>query len=105
MKKAQLCMILVFVLLLAAGAVSVSIHEQRDYSELENRTLQQKPAFSYKKVLKGTYQKQYEAYLSDQFPGRDSWVDMAVSMEAVMGKKDINGVYPVSYTHLTLPTT
>ena len=49
MKKAQLCMILVFVLLLAAGAVSVSIHEQRDYSELENRTLQQKPAFSYKK--------------------------------------------------------
>ena len=93
MKKAQLCMILVFVLLLAAGAVSVFIHEQRDYSELENRTLQQKPAFSYKKVLKGTYQKQYEAYLSDQFPGRDSWVDMAVSMEAVMGKKDINGVY------------
>lgn len=86
-------MILVFVLLLAAGAVSVFIHEQRDYSELENRTLQQKPAFSYKKVLKGTYQKQYEAYLSDQFPGRDSWVDMAVSMEAVMGKKDINGVY------------
>lgn len=86
-------MILFFVLLLAAGAVSVSIHEQRDYSELENRTLQQKPAFSYKKVLKGTYQKQYEAYLSDQFPGRDSWVDMAVSMEAVMGKKDINGVY------------
>lgn len=93
MKKAQLCMILVFVLLLAAGAVSVSIHEQRDYSELENRTLRQKPDFSYKKVLKGTYQKQYEAYLSDQFPGRDSWVDMAVSMEAVMGKKDINGVY------------
>lgn len=86
-------MILVFVLLLAAGAVSVSIHEKRDYSELENRTLQQKPAFSYKKVLKGTYQKQYENYLSDQFPGRDSWVDMAVSMEAVMGKKDINGVY------------
>lgn len=86
-------MILVFVLLLAAGAVSVFIHEQREYSELENRTLQQKPAFSYKKVLKGTYQKQYEAYLSDQFPGRDSWVDMAVSMEAVMGKKDINGVY------------
>lgn len=93
MKKAQLCMILVFVLLLAAGAVSVSIHEQRDYSELENRALQQKPAFSYKKVLKGTYQKQYETYLNDQFPARDSWVDMAVSMEAVMGKKDINGVY------------
>ena len=93
MKKAQLCMVLVFCLLLAGCGISVSIHKQRDYSQLENRTLQQKPTFSYKKFLNGTNQKQDETYLSDQFPGRDGWVDMAVYIQTVMGKKDINGVY------------
>ena len=59
----------------------------------ENRELQKKPKFTGKKWKKGTYQKQYESYLNDQFFLRDGWVRLAVGMQALLGQKDINGVY------------
>lgn len=65
----------------------------RFFSETENRTLAQKPAFSIQAWLDGSYQKSYEAYVTDQFPGRDRWIGAKAGTQRFLGKKDSNGVY------------
>ncbi len=65
----------------------------RFFSETENRTLAQKPAFSIQGWLDGSYQKNYEAYVTDQFPWRDRWIAAKTGTQRLSGKKDSNGVY------------
>lgn len=66
---------------------------QKAFSPSENRYLAMRPQFTIKSLVSGQYGKEYEAYLSDQFPGRDVWIGGKVYGERFMGKKDVNGVY------------
>jgi len=45
-------------------------------SERENRTLTQKPSFSFSTLFDGTYISTVETYYSDQFPARDLFLDV-----------------------------
>ncbi|NCE65806.1 hypothetical protein D1159_14785 [Pseudoflavonifractor sp. 524-17] len=74
---------------LAAGAIT----PDRAFSPLENRTLEQLPSPTVKTVLNGSFMSSFEAYVTDQFPGRDIWVDMKARTEKAMGKQENNGVY------------
>lgn len=85
--------IAVFCAMLGAGFFSTAIVPSREYSDTENRQLETKPVFSMEDIWSGEYQEHYETYLNDQMAFRDQWVNMAVSMERLLGKKDINGVY------------
>lgn len=67
--------------------------KEKEFSETENRYLQQKPEISLKKVLNGTFEADYEAYIKDQFPARDSWVGLKNKFEYSLGKQEMNGVY------------
>ena len=71
---------------------SMAKSEQK-YSEIEKRELAQYPKVSWKRVLKGKFQKEYETYLADQIFARDQWVSLYSNMEFYIGKKEINGVY------------
>lgn len=93
MKKLKILLVVIFVLSLSAGPVASILIPEQDYSDRENRELTDKPEFSAKKFLKGKYQKRYEEWLSDRFVCRDGWSALAANMQAVMGKKEINGVY------------
>ncbi len=66
-------------------------------SESENRALAQKPKFSlaslFAKEDKEKFTTKYEAYLTDQFIGRDTWISVKTRTELLLGKTDINGVY------------
>lgn len=93
MEKGNRILIVVFCLLLFGCTTATFILPKKEVSVAENRELQKKPKFTEKKVKKGTYQKQYEKYLNDQFFLRDSWVRLAVGMQSFLGQKDINGVY------------
>lgn len=93
MKKGNIVLIVVFCLMLFGCAAATFILPAKEFSVAENRELQKKPKFTGKKWKKGTYQKQYESYLNDQFFLRDGWVRLAVGMQALLGQKDINGVY------------
>ena len=55
--------------------------------------MEQKPQLTKEQFLQGKYQEKYETYLSDQFFLRDRWVDLAVTLQKQMGKRDINNVY------------
>lgn len=66
---------------------------EKKFSESENRFLAGKPEFSWKRLADGSFGTDYEAYLSDQFPFRHTFVAAKAGTERLLLKKDINGVY------------
>lgn len=75
------------------GCAASFLMPDREFSQTENRYLQQKPEFSWEGLLDGSYGKAYEAYLGDQFPLRDRFVELKTGAERLLGKEDVNGVY------------
>ena len=76
-------------LFLVANAAS----PDREFSEMENRNLEQMPTVSAKSLLSGEFMKDFETYTTDQFVGRDAWIGLKSSMERALGKKENNNVY------------
>ena len=83
---------------LAANAVS----PDRTFSEVENRNLEQLPAVDFgtpEKLFRdgnffnGQFMRDFETYTTDQFIGRDAWVDLKARTERALGKKENNNVY------------
>ena len=65
----------------------------KEFSELENRVLEQRPTPSLKTLASGAFMEDFETYTTDQFVGRDFWVGAKARLEALMGKQENNGVY------------
>ena len=83
---------------LVANAVS----PDRTFSEVENRKLEQLPAVDFgtpEKLFRdgnffnGQFMRDFETYTTDQFIGRDAWVDLKARTERALGKKENNDVY------------
>ena len=85
--------ILMFVVILFGLTMRSLTIEEKTYSSTEKRELQTKPKIRKKTIQNGKFQKKYEAYLSDQFPGRDAWVQLQTDVSRVLGKTESNGVY------------
>lgn len=93
MKRVKMIFVLLFLWMLGGTAVWSFLSPDREFSDMENRTLINKPKLTVKAVLSGSYQKKYEKYLSDQIFFRDTWVGIYADMQHVLGKKEVNGVY------------
>lgn len=65
---------------------------KREYSELENRKLQQVPAFSWSALFSNQWTADYGLYIQDQFAFRDSWIDLKSRAEYFLGKTENNEV-------------
>lgn len=65
----------------------------RDFSEQENRYLQQMPRFSWKDLANGKFTKDFESYTSDQFPFRDTWTTLKAGTELALGKNENKDIY------------
>ena len=65
----------------------------RTFSPIENRMLAQKPEFSWEGLFSGEFMQDFEAYVTDQFAGRDGWTALKAYAEKALGKKENNGVY------------
>ncbi len=76
-------------LFLAANALS----PDAEFSQMENRYLQQLPVPSLETVLNGSFMAEFETYVTDQFVGRDSWISAKSRTEKLLGKRENNGVY------------
>lgn len=77
------------ILLLIANIVTPT----KTFSDTENRYLAQMPKVSMKKIIDGSFSKEFESYIQDQFFLRDFWVTLKVELEVLMNKKDNNGAY------------
>lgn len=93
MRKIRIFSISVFCIMLVFFFGMSCLLPQREYSEIENRMLEEKPEFSWQEIRHGEYQEHYERYLNDQMFLREQWVKLAVRLERFVGKRDINDVY------------
>lgn len=69
------------------------IRPKEEFSNNENRSLEQIPSFSFKNLMSGEYIKQLENYFNDQFPLRDSFMEIKTRTDKLLGKQDINDVF------------
>lgn len=80
-------------ILLAGIGLASALSPQTGFSESENRFLQKRPEFTWDALLSGEFGTKYESYLSDQFPGRESFVAAKTQAERICGSRDSGGVY------------
>lgn len=65
----------------------------KDFSEEENRMLQDAPAFSLSSYMEGRYESRLETYANDQFLLRSAFIRVKTACDVTMGKVEANGVY------------
>ncbi|MDD4140926.1 MAG: hypothetical protein PHX81_11935, partial [Eubacteriales bacterium] len=66
--------IILFCAYLALLGLDLLVRPDLTFSELENRRLEMRPAFSWPDLLSGDYGRELERWMADQIAGRDSWV-------------------------------
>lgn len=69
------------------------IVKDKQFSENENRLLEQKPKFTLDRLFEGRYTKKYEKYTVDQMVGRDKFIKIKTKTDDLMGKNSENGVF------------
>ena len=92
-KSAHIIQTAVFICFIALFFILILVLPDREFSQQENRYLEQAPSFSFQALFEGDFTSDFETYLSDQFPFRDSWVTLKAACELAVGKKENNGVY------------
>ena len=83
----------VFLLLIFGFAAASILVPKRRFSETENRALAQRPDADISNVLDGSFEKDYEDYLTDQFPARDLWIRLHTAAERASLKQDVHDIY------------
>jgi hypothetical protein len=83
----------VFVAFLAVFTLGTFFGEDREFSEMENRNLTQKPEVTAEKILSGEFGDDTEDYLSDQIFLKDKLMALKTSCDYFSGKTYQNGVY------------
>lgn len=92
-RRGQAAGIVLFLAALYAVPALFAVGGDREFSENENRYLEQKPELSAEAVASGEYMEDAENYISDQFPARDLWISAKSDFLRLTGTKEINGAY------------
>ena len=83
----------VFCSLLFLVLITTVVIKDKEYSESENRVLAQMPSLTFSTLADGSFMKNFESYLTDQFPLRDSAISLKTYVDRMIGVKKENGVY------------
>ena len=92
-KKQNLATIVVFLVLVFGTAIWTLVSPKKEFSERENRALAMIPAPSVERCFSGKFEKDYETYLTDQFPWRDGWIGMKTAIERASFKTETKDIY------------
>lgn len=84
---------IVFCALIGGISLASVISPTREKSETENRDLAQMPTISVKSLFDGSFSRDYEEFITDQFIGRDGWIAAKTISEKLLGRRESNGVY------------
>ncbi len=85
--------IILFCILIFGFGIVTLVSPDTEYSQTENRTLAQMPKVRLQTILDGTFESDYEEYLTDQFVLRDSWIALKTTVERAAGRTQINDIY------------
>lgn len=83
----------VFCAVILAVVAAFVLTEKKEMSESENRVLAGMPKLTLSSVVDGSFMKNFESFLSDQFPFRDKVISLKTSIDILMGKREENEVY------------
>lgn len=92
-KLSQSVIAVLFLILIFLILILNLILPKREFSESENRKLEQLPAFSFHSFISGKFTSNFEKFITDQFVARDAWVGVKSNADQAIGKKESNGVY------------
>lgn len=81
-----------FTIMIISFTVISILGKKRSFSELENRKLKTNVEFTFNDFAEGSFQKNYETYINDQFPLRDRWISLKSKSEYMLGKVENNGI-------------
>lgn len=84
---------IIFILTLFLFLIINVIVPDREKSVQENRMLATKPKFRLSSLISGDYDEKFEAYMDDQFVGRDMWRKLKITVDRIGGSRLENGVY------------
>ena len=94
MKRASnIAQILCFLLFLVLFFLLLLFLPRREFSEQENRYLAQPPRFRFSALVSGSFTRDAEDSITDQFPLRDRWIGLKSRLERAAGKTENNGVF------------
>lgn len=92
-KKSDILIIALFLIFIYGTALAGFVMKDREFSQMENRTLMQMPELTLADIWSGKFMEDYETYITDQFVARDFFVGMKSLGEKLLGKKINNDVY------------
>ena len=85
---------IIIISIFISNLIIINIKPINSYSISERRTLAELPQFTSENIGSGTYMKNYESYLLDQFPFRDSLRKIKAMNELYLfSKSDYNNLY------------
>lgn len=93
MKYKKFVNIMIFTLFIGGFSFFNLLKKDVSFSEFENRPLAQFPTFTIEKLVDGTFTKQFETYVTDQFIGKTFWTGLKAQAEQAVFKQENNGVY------------
>ncbi|MCR5121358.1 MAG: hypothetical protein K6B74_02945 [Ruminococcus sp.] len=82
-----------FVGFIAVFSLGTFLTKDRSFSEMENRTLKQKPDITAEKVFSGEFGTAFEDYMGDQIIFKDGLMSVKTTSDFLIGKSYQNGVY------------
>lgn len=85
-------LILFFSVIILTGLINL-FGADRDFSQQENRNLLIYPKVIEKSFKDGSFQKNLETYIQDQFIFRDKFISLKTSLEKFFFKQETSGVY------------
>ena len=83
----------VFLTFIFSYTVRNLLTPEKTFSENENRVLAKAPDASIKNILFGDFDTEFENWFSDQFIGRDGWIQAKSTMRRTAGAIENNEVY------------
>ena len=84
---------MIFIVFIVSITLLHILTPDRVFSESENRVLEQLPNISWGRIIDGRFTSNFETYISDQFPYRDTWIAIKSEIELAMGKRENNDVF------------
>lgn len=92
-KKALWLQALIFLAFISVFFLLNLILPDKEFSENENRYLQEFPAFSFEDLFDGEFTSDFEEYVTDHFAFRDSWTALKARVELLIGKDENKGIF------------
>lgn len=84
---------IIFAICILVFSILIIVLPKKEFSENENRYLEDFPSFNLDTLLDGSFMTDLEKYVQDHFPFRNTFVNVKSNTELAIGKTENNNVY------------